>query len=238
MLMALRLVLSRLRSPTRATASSDAPRAEPARAPVDGPALERAEALWLEARAERSAFRRDALYLAVAKAMVDDVGAELVTFCARHVDDLADAEDVAQQACVTFWQSLPRFEGRSSLRTFLFGIALNVCRRAIRTGTREARRLERHEDDIREEVHPEALPALDAERERRERVAALERTLSEMAAHEAWLLRARLVEELSYAEILPRYNARFGTDIRTPEGLRTAFFRAKSRLEALLGGAR
>ncbi|MCC6621696.1 MAG: RNA polymerase sigma factor [Deltaproteobacteria bacterium] len=222
MLLALRLVLSRLRSPSRAPT-------------VDGPPRGSAEALWLEARAERSPFRRDALHLAIAKAMVDDAGVELVAFCARHVEDIADAEDVAQQACVTFWQSLPRFEGRSTLRSFLFGIALNLCRRAVRAGVREARRLERHEDDIREEIHPEALPAVDAARERRERIAALERTLAKMAAHEAWLLRARLVEELSYAEILPRYNARFGTDIQTPEGLRTAFFRARSRLEALLG---
>lgn len=221
----------RLRSLMRASA----PTASPTDLPAATNPVERAEALWREAHAEKSPFRRDALHLEIAKTMVDIMGPELVAYCQRHVGDLASAEDVAQQSYIAFWQLLPRFEGRSSLRTFLFGIALNRCRRTARSDFREARRLQLHEDDIRAEIHPESLPTVDTDREHRDRVAILELTLTQMEPREAWLLRARLVEELPYPEMLTRYEARFGSGINTLEGLRSAFFRARRSLERLLG---
>ena len=131
---------------------------------------------------------------------------------------------------------LPRFEGRSALRTFLFGIALNLCRRQERSAARAARALGQHEDAIREELHAD-LAAADPVRDRRERIRALEAALAAMDARDAWLLRARLVSELGYGEILPRYQARFGGGITTVEGLRTAFFHARRRLQASLRGS-
>lgn len=53
---------------------------------------------------------------------------------ARHfIRDLASAEEVVQDAWVAFLDALPRFEGRASLRTFLFRILSN------RAKTRAAR---------------------------------------------------------------------------------------------------
>lgn len=238
MFLALRLAFSRWRSqaiarvPARAH-TSDQPLPPPAD-PSTAPPADPADALWRAARGEPSPFRRDALYLEIATLLVESAGAELVRFCERHVDGPATAEDVAQRAFVTFWQLLPRFEGRSSLRTFLFGIAHNLCRRALRSEQRSQRRFDLHEDNIRAEVHPDHLAEIDEDGDRVQRLATLERTLAMMDEREAWLLRARFVDEHSYAEMLPRYQARFGAHITTPEGLRTAVFHARKRLETLL----
>jgi RNA polymerase sigma-70 factor, ECF subfamily len=42
-----------------------------------------------------------------------------------------DAEDAAQEALLRAWRAIGRFEGRSSLRTWLYTIATNVCLKAI-----------------------------------------------------------------------------------------------------------
>jgi RNA polymerase sigma-70 factor (ECF subfamily) len=42
-----------------------------------------------------------------------------------------DAEDAVQDALLRAWRGLARFEGRSSLRTWLYTIATNVCLKAI-----------------------------------------------------------------------------------------------------------
>ena len=53
-----------------------------------------------------------------------------------YVRDREIADDVIQEAWVTFLRTLDRFEGRSSLRTWLFGILTNVARARRRRESR------------------------------------------------------------------------------------------------------
>jgi RNA polymerase sigma-70 factor (ECF subfamily) len=64
---------------------------------------------------------------------------ELTGFCYRMLGSGTEAEDAVQETLVRAWKAYDRFEGRSSIRSWLYRIANNVCIDMLRAPQRRAR---------------------------------------------------------------------------------------------------
>ncbi len=88
-------------------------------------------------------------------------------FIYKRIGDKAEAEDLTQETFVQLYRSFDSYEGRSSLLTWTFGIAHNVCSRYFRhcsrwmVGPKDARELEDHPSDAAIESRLDATHLLE-----------------------------------------------------------------------------
>jgi RNA polymerase sigma-70 factor (ECF subfamily) len=88
---------------------------------ASAPASQEQELLDAARGGDEGAFRR----------IAEEHRTELLAHCYRMLGSMDDAEDMLQETLLRAWRGLPRFGGRSSLRTWLYRIATNVCLDAI-----------------------------------------------------------------------------------------------------------
>jgi RNA polymerase sigma-70 factor (TIGR02960 family) len=98
--------------------------------------------------------------------LTDPYRCELQLHCYRIVGSVQDAEDLLQETLLAAWRGLEGFEGRASLRAWLYRIATNRCLNALRDAGRRPRDLPpppespaptRREDPIWLEPYPDVL---------------------------------------------------------------------------------
>lgn len=224
-------------------ASSRALRPATPAAPVPGPAVARGRPaqgeLDLVARAaagDDRAFER----------LVAAHGPFVYNVARRALGDAAEADDAAQEAFVRAWRGLPRFDGRSAFRTWLYRIAVRVCcdrrpglaRRlaelAEETGATDSEeRVDGTErvaavDGAAGTPTPAPLPERAAERgEAHRRVRAAVDALPDAYR---MLVTLHYLEELTYDEVASLTGMPLGS-------LKVALHRARARLRAALDDA-
>jgi RNA polymerase sigma-70 factor (TIGR02960 family) len=101
------------------------------------------------------------------RALTEPHRRELQLHCYRILGSMQDAEDLVQETLLAAWRSLAAFEGRSSVRAWLYRIATNRCLNALRARSRRPRELQamvdppptRRIDPVWLEPYPDALLA-------------------------------------------------------------------------------
>lgn len=151
-------------------------------------------------------------------------------FCCRWLRCTEDAREVCQDAFVRAWQALPEFEGRARLSTWLYQIALNLCRdRAKTRATRQRENTVALDDVVHSPECPKQSPSASAEWQ--SEMQKLERGLAMLPEKLRAALMLTTMEGLSHeecAEVL-------STSVRSVEG---RVYRARQMLMQWWDGER
>ena len=155
--------------------------------------------------------------------LTDLIGPRLLRFTARMLGDLAEAEDVTQEAMLRLWRQAPAWQAGLALpSTWAFRVAANLC-------TDRLRRRRAGDDALGDP--PDPGPAVDAQMMQGARVRALEQALAALPERQRQAVILRHLEGLSNPEIA----AILMVGVEAVESL-TA--RGKRRLTEMLAGRR
>jgi RNA polymerase sigma-70 factor (TIGR02960 family) len=182
--------------------------------------------------------------------LTDRYRRELLLHCYRMLGSAQDAEDALQETLVSAWRGLNGFEGRASVRAWLYRIATNRCLNIVRDRDRRPRSaeqlpfepppptrlgevtwLEPYPDQLLESL-PDAAPGPEARYEMREAVGlAFITALQRLPVRQRTVLVLRDVLGFRAAEVANMLGASEAT-------VNSALQRARSALDARLGHAR
>lgn len=144
--------------------------------------------------------------------------------CGRDRDD---AEEVLQTVYLTVLDGHARYEGRSTFRTWLFGVIRRTAAAERRKGWLRGLLLKREADGLK----PETCSPPDAEVERDSRASTLRHALAHLAARQREVLQLVFYHDMTVDEAAIVMGVGVGS-------ARTHYARGKARLAVLLGDAR
>lgn len=143
--------------------------------------------------------------------------------------DASELEDVAQDTLSVLWRKLPEFQGRSSLETWIYQIAVFEHLNAVRRRSRRWR--EQHPSEPLESLVDGERSARGPAAEDLDDYADLYAALEQLAPDECRIVRAKHFDDRSFAAI--------ARDIGIAEGTaKTRYYRGVRRLQALLSHRR
>lgn len=146
------------------------------------------------------------------EALVERHQARVYSLALRLTGNPHDAFDMAQEALLKAFLSLPSFRGQSAFSTWLHRITTNVCLDEMRKrGRRPLLAVEREDDDAPPRVHPDPAPGPEAEALRREERRAIERAIAALPEEFRVPLVLRDLQGFSYEEIADLTGLPLGT---------------------------
>lgn len=140
-------------------------------------------------------------------------------FLRRLTGNSADADDLAQDAFARTWEVLHRFDGASSLRTFVCGVAVHYWRRSRRSQVRRQAREDAYADLADAEAEPHARAA--------QRLA-LRQAMDQLPEDQRAALALCLGQEFTHAEAAEVLGLPLGT-------VKSHITRGRARLREALG---
>ena len=148
----------------------------------------------------------------------------------RMTGNAQDAEDMAQEAFVKAYTSLPGFRGDSKFSVWLYRIVSNVCLDFLRRQNRRPASSLSQEDEDGEETQmdiPDESQSPEQLLERSLTQEAVRRGLQSLSAEQRQILLLREIQGLSYEEIAETLDLEAGT-------VKSRIFRARKKLCAFL----
>lgn len=133
-----------------------------------------------------------------------------------------EAEDVTQDVLVLVYRRLARFEGRSRLRTWILGVAANVCRERRRSPSLREMSLDHGEGSEPLRTLPDGNAGLEAALARRELQEAVRSAIQSLAPHHREAILLREIEGLTYEEMAGLLDVPVGTVRSRLHNARTA----------------
>lgn len=139
----------------------------------------------------------------------------IYTLALRMTGSPEDGADLAQEAFLRAWRSLPSFQGESNFSTWLYRLTSNLCIDFLRREKRRKAVTAAVPLDGEENSPPAQVPdhrfTPESELERRELRAAVDRGLAKLSDDHRQVLVLRELEGLSYVEIAGRLELEEGT---------------------------
>ena len=137
-------------------------------------------------------------HTAALRLLMQEYGAAVHRYCRQLVDDRDLADEAHQMTFVQAYEGMGRFAGRSSLRTWLFGIAHHRCLDLLKISRRRLKRF-----PLMDELPDRPAPADTAEEHltARFRISALGQCLRQLAPHIRAAVLLRFQQGLTYEEM-------------------------------------